>query len=268
MAPVFELPRRSAHPSDAPLVEARSVDVIFGTNQVLHGVDIAIRPGEIVSLIGPNGGGKTTLVRVVLGLLAPTRGKLTHQYGLVVGYVPQRLAIDPILPLTVRRFLTLGGPAGEGSCRAALGEVGLSDLLDQPVQQLSGGELQRTMLARALLRRPQLLVLDEPAQGVDLAGQSDIYNLIARIRDTLGCGVLLVSHDLHLVMAATDTVVCLNHHVCCTGRPEAVRADPAYLALFGAKSATALAVYTHRHDHVHDAADHGHEHTHAEHRHG
>ena len=165
--------------------------------------------------------------------------------------MPQRLAVDETLPLTVERFLRLGGKASPAARAAALDEVGAGRLADSPIQRVSGGEMQRVLLARALLREPDLLVLDEPVQGVDVAGQVELFGLITHIRNRRGCGVLMVSHDLHLVMAATDTVVCLNHHVCCTGRPEAVTRHPAYLELFGPLAAEGLAVYTHRHDHHH-----------------
>jgi zinc transport system ATP-binding protein len=224
----------------------------------LHDVSLAVLPGEIVTVIGPNGAGKTTLLRVVLGLQRPDAGRVHRRSGLRVGYVPQRFAIDESLPLTVRRFLALV-PAAEPQIAAALGEVGAAHTLALPVQTLSGGELQRVLLARALLRRPELLVLDEPAQGVDITGQAELFALIRRIRDSTGCGVLLVSHDLHLVMAATDRVICLNHHVCCSGHPEAVSRDPAYRALFGA-AIDGFALYAHRHDHHHDAAETASEH--------
>ena len=166
-----------------------------------------------------------------------------------------RLAVDPTLPLTVGRFLALGGGDGGHPRRLdILAEVGAGHLEKNPIQGLSGGEMQRVLLARALLRVPELLVLDEPVQGVDITGQAELYAVITAVRDRRGCGVLLVSHDLHLVMAATDRVVCLNRHVCCTGHPEAVSRDPAYLSLFGADSADRLAVYRHHHDHGHDAA--------------
>jgi zinc transport system ATP-binding protein len=201
-----------------------------------------------VTLVGPNGAGKTTLLRILLGLQRPSAGSAWRRPGLRIGYLPQRLAIDETLPLTVRRLLALAGPAGKERIDAALAEVGAKPLASMPVQALSGGELQRVLLARALLREPDLLVLDEPVQGVDVTGQGELYALIRHIRDRRGCGVLLVSHDLHLVMAASDEVVCLNRHVCCSGHPETVTRHPAYRALFG----DAIAVYAHHHDHVHD----------------
>jgi len=186
-----------------------------------------------------------------------------------VGYLPQRLAIDWTLPLSVKRLMTLTGHHTPGEVAAALQEVGIPQLAEAPVQQLSGGEFQRALLARALIRRPALLVLDEPVQGVDFAGEIALYELIHDIRERLGCGILMISHDLHIVMGKTDTVVCLNGHVCCSGSPQAVTESPAYRKLFGAQAAAALAIYRHHHDHVHladgsvvDAHTHGHDHGH------
>jgi zinc transport system ATP-binding protein len=239
-------------PADAPpLIRAVGLDLSFAGRQVLSGVDAAIQPGEIVTLIGPNGAGKTTLLRVMLGLVQPDRGTVERRTGLRVGYMPQRFAVDDLLPLRVRRFLELGRPAAGQDPAAALAEVKAAHVIDAPVQAISGGELRRVLLARALLRDPGLLVLDEPAQGVDVVGQSELFRLIVALRERRRCGILMVSHDLHLVMAATDTVICLNAHVCCTGRPDAVSRHPEYLALFG-HPAEELAPYAHRHDHVHD----------------
>ena len=242
-----------AEPDSGPLVEASGVTVRRGGRAVVDAVDLAVRRGEIVTLIGPNGSGKTTLVRAVLGLTALDAGTVWRRPALRLAYVPQHLEVDRTLPLSVGRFLRLGGEAAGPRLAEALGEVGAQDVLDRPVQAISGGELKRVALARALLRRPDFLVLDEPMAGVDVAGQADLYALIARIRRERRCGVLLVSHDLHLVMSATDTVICLNRHVCCRGRPESVARDPAYVALFGAAAAAQFAVYAHGHDHVHGA---------------
>lgn len=243
----------------APLLEAREVVLGFAGRRVLDRVALVVNEGEIVTLIGPNGAGKSTLVRVLLGLITPDAGRVTRRPGLRVGYMPQRLAVDPVLPLTVRRFLRLAGRGIDAAAlTAALREVGAAHVIDTPLQSVSGGELQRVMLARALLRKPQLLVLDEPVQGVDVTGQAELYQLIADLRRRHRCGVLMVSHDLHLVMAATDHVVCLNTHVCCSGHPESVTRHPEYLRLFGPREAAALAVYTHRHDHVHDVDGHVH----------
>lgn len=244
----------SAPAASSPLIEVASVGVRAGRNEILHDVDLEVRAGEIVSLIGPNGAGKTTLVRVMLDLIRPVRGHVRRRSHLVIGYVPQRLHLDPILPLTVRRFLSIGHGRRRLDLAAILAEVGSAHLLDAAMHDLSGGEFQRVMLARALAREPDLLILDEPAQGVDFSGQLELYRLIDQIRTRRGCGVLLVSHDLHIVMAATDRVVCLNRHVCCSGQPEAVSRHPEYVALFGPRAARELAVYTHEHDHRHDLA--------------
>ena len=249
----MDRPPAGDHSPMSPLVEARGVSVSFGRRNVLEGVDLAVHAGEIVTLIGLNGAGKSTLVRVLLGIVRPSRGRVVRASGLRIGYAPQHVHRDPVLPMTVQRFLTLGAPATRKRLAGLLAEVGAGAILDHPVAEISGGELHRVLLARALLREPGLLVLDEPLAGVDVTSQSELYRLIADIRDRYGCGVLLVSHDLHLVMAATDTVVCINRHVCCTGHPRAITRDPAFVSLFGRHVANTLAVYEHSHDHHHDA---------------
>lgn len=258
------------------LVELSGAGVRGSDRWLVEGVDLSIRRGEIVTLIGPNGSGKSTTVKLVTGVLKPDAGSVHRADGLTVGYVPQRLAIDWTLPLTVRRLMTLTGRYEARAVTAALEAVGIPHLADAEVQKLSGGEFQRALLARAIVRKPDLLVLDEPVQGVDFQGEVALYDLIGRLRDETGCGILLVSHDLHVVMAATDTVICLNGHVCCRGTPELVARSPEYLSLFGSRAAQALALYNHHHDHTHlpdgrvleadgrvvSAHDHDHDHAH------
>jgi zinc transport system ATP-binding protein len=242
------------------LIDARGISVSFNGRPVLRSVDIVLERDEIVTLVGLNGSGKSTLIRVLLGLQHPDEGTIERADKLRIGYSPQDLTLDPALPLTVERFLTLGLDRSMRATREHLqenlDEVGAGHLLHHQIVEVSGGELHRVLLARALLRRPDLLVLDEPLAGVDVAGQAELYRLIADIRDRYHCGVLLVSHDLYVVMAATDRVVCLNQHVCCTGHPEVVTRHPEFVALFGERIADGLAVYQHHHNHRHDLEGH------------
>lgn len=238
-------------PQSEALIAAAGITIQRDSTSILDQVTLAIRRGEIVTLIGPNGSGKTTLVRVMVGLLHPDHGQVVAAPGLRIGYVPQYFHVDDTLPLSVTRFLRLGMHQSAEAIGAVLAEVGARQVRETPLQQVSGGELRRVLLARALLRHPDLLVLDEPAAGMDINGQSELYALVRELRDRRRCGVLLVSHELHLVMAASDQVVCLNRHVCCSGVPAAVSEHPEYLALFGRELPQSLGVYAHHHDHRH-----------------
>ncbi len=233
------------------LIEVRGLFVRLGEVDILHDVSLKVARGEIVTVVGPNGAGKTTLLRAVLGLIAPTQGEIKRKAGLRIGYMPQKPMADIRLPMNVLRFLSLGYDGTEERIWLALAETGAERVVERPLHALSGGEMQRVLLARAILRNPELLVLDEPVRGVDVGGQADLYDLIDHLRKSHACGVLMVSHDLHVVMAATDQVICLNRHVCCAGHPEAVSRHPEYVALFG-EPAKSFAVYAHRHDHRHD----------------
>ncbi|WP_299814573.1 metal ABC transporter ATP-binding protein [uncultured Roseibium sp.] len=233
------------------LVRLERAGIRKGADWLVRGVDLTVSPGEIVTLIGPNGSGKSTTAKMALGILKPSEGRASRRPGLKVGYVPQKLAIDWTLPLSVQRFLRLTNPLSDAQCRQALEQTGAARLMKSEMRTLSGGELQRVMLARAIARHPDLLVLDEPVQGVDYAGEIAIYDLISEIRSSLGCGILMISHDIHIVMAAADQIICLNGHVCCRGTPSDVSKSDSYHALFGARAGTALAVYEHHHDHVH-----------------
>ena len=256
-------------PVNEPLLLERDAVVARGGERLLDRVEVSVHRGETVTVVGPNGAGKTTLLRVAMGLIVPDAGTVQRQPGLRIGYVPQHFSLDVTLPLTVARWLSLSSKATAAEREAAMTEVGAHGLDGRALQELSGGELRRVLLARALMRRPDLLVLDEPVQGVDMAGQADLYDLIARAAAARGAGVLMVSHELHFVMATTDRVVCLNRHVCCEGAPESVGKHPEYLALFGGLP-PGVAVYTHHHDHAHAASgavvplahDHHHPHGH------
>jgi zinc transport system ATP-binding protein len=233
------------------LLDARRLGVRLGGREIVRGIDVAVARGEVVTLVGPNGGGKSTIVKALLGLVPAAAGSVTRARGLRVGYVPQRLEIDRTLPIAVERFMRLTARLSEAALAAALAAVNGAHLAGRMMTALSGGELQRVMLARAIAVEPDVLVLDEPAQGIDFVGEIAIYDLIDRVRRERDLGVLMVSHDLHVVMARTDRVLCINGHVCCAGTPQAVSADSEYHRLFGPRAAAVLALYPHDHDHHH-----------------
>ncbi len=241
------------------LLSARGIGVTRNGNRILQNVGLDIKAGEIVTIVGPNGSGKSTLLRVLIGALTPDRGTVTRTPGLRLGYVPQKLAIDATLPLTARRFLDLPHRVSDAVAAKALDKTGVPEVAKRQMADLSGGQFQRVLLARALLSRPQLLILDEATQGLDQPGSASFYRLIEGVRQNLNCAVLMVSHELHVVMSASDRVICLNGHICCEGTPEVVSAAPAYRELFGTGTGGALALYRHDHDHGHD---HGHDHHH------
>jgi zinc transport system ATP-binding protein len=244
--------KHSAMPDPEALASVRGLGFSRNGRSILSGIDLDVMPGEIVTLIGPNGAGKTTLVKLILGIEVPDIGRISMPSSTRIGYVPQRFEISRTMPMTVAGFLGLGQPASIEAITPALKDVGAERAVNQQLSQLSGGETQRVLIARALLRNPNLLVLDEPARGVDYVGEADLYDLISRIRDERRLGVLLISHDLHVVMAKSDRVICLNGHVCCSGKPETVAQHAEYARLFGPHAARALGVYLHHHDHEHD----------------
>ncbi|WP_068117404.1 ATP-binding cassette domain-containing protein [Tropicimonas marinistellae] len=245
-----------------PLVAIRGLSVRLGDHDILANIDLDIHPREIVTVVGPNGSGKSTLVRAIIGALRPSRGSIARRPGLRLGYVPQKLHIDPTLPMTVARFLSLPNRRRAQDIADALHTAGLPDLHGRQMSALSGGQFQRVLLARALLEQPDLLLLDEPTQGLDQPGSAAFYHRIEEVRERVGCAVLMISHELHVVMSASDRVVCLNGHVCCHGTPEVVATAPEYRALFGTGTQGALALYRHTHDHAHD-----HDHPQPEHHH-
>ncbi|WP_238696242.1 ATP-binding cassette domain-containing protein [Thiomicrorhabdus sediminis] len=276
--------------ADSILIEAQNINHRFADNLVLQNISLQILPKQIVTLIGPNGAGKSTLLKILLGLIKPSEGKIRRAENLRIGFMPQKIQVDPTLPMSVKRFLQLGlnrhHPTNHKAALAkgrkplfkrlverlffrarydntlinkTIEELDIGHLLNQPIQKVSGGEMQRILLARALIRQPDLLVLDEPVQGVDLQGQTEIYQYINKIRHEYGCGILMVSHDLHIVMSHTDQVLCLNQHLCCTGHPQSVSQSPEFQALFG-EMADEIAIYEHHHDHSQCQHTHGEHH--------
>lgn len=235
----------------SPLVKLLDAGLRKGGQWLVRGVTFSVNAGEIVTLIGPNGSGKSTTAKLALGIRSPSEGKAIRRSDLKVGYVPQKLEVDWTFPLTVERFIHLTHKLPKKVINDAIDKVGLSGKKNSELTTLSGGEFQRALIARAIAHRPNLLVLDEPVQGVDFNGELELYDLIDMVREQLNCGVLLISHDLHLVMASTDLVICLNGHMCCHGPPTMVAASEEYRALFGARAAAGLAVYEHAHDHKH-----------------
>jgi len=237
------------------LITVKNLSVAYGANTVLRDVSLTVEPGEIVTIVGPNGSGKSSLLRAIIGATEPASGEIFLKPGLKIGYVPQRLHVDPTLPITVERFMRLTDRVSKADCSSALAAAAVPDLLKRQMSRLSGGQFQRVMLARALINRPDVLLLDEATQGLDQPGSAAFYQQIETVRRDTGCAVLMVSHELHVVMSASDRVICLNGHVCCEGAPAVVASAPEYRALFGTGTGGALALY--RHDHGHD---HNHDH--------
>ncbi|KUJ76148.1 Mn2+/Zn2+ABC transporter ATP-binding protein [Ruegeria marisrubri] len=246
----------------APLIAAKDVSVRLDGRPILQGIDVEIAAGEIVTIVGPNGSGKSTFLRALIGAVPLAQGRVTRAPGLRIGYVPQKLALDASLPMTVQRFLGLPRRVSAAKAREALANAGVPDLSDRQMTDLSGGQFQRVLLARALLEHPQLLLLDEATQGLDQPGAAAFYQRIEQVRQELGCAIVMVSHDLHVVMAASDRVLCLNGHICCQGSPQMVADAPEYRALFGSGTKGTMALYRHQHSHSHDHDHHHHDHEH------
>ena len=249
------------------LIKAQNLGIKAPNAWRVRGVSLTIHAGEIVTMIGPNGSGKTTTAKALLGIIPADEGTVERKPDITIGYVPQSIQVSRNVPMSVKRFLQLTHNHSDDEINQALSLVGLGPIHNQAVADLSGGQLQRALIARALLLKPDLMVLDEPVQGVDFSGEIALYELITQIRDKLGCGMLLISHDLHIVMSQTDRVLCMNGHICCEGAPASVIENEAYLSLFGPKASEFLALYHHDHDHHHHHHhDHGHDHHNHEHK--
>lgn len=249
---------------NSPILSVKDLSVEINHNVILREITLEVFSREILTIVGPNGAGKTTLLKVMLGLIKPSKGVVSCKNNLRVGYVPQKIHITSLMPMTVMRFLQLSQEKKtllkkikdkldlEQNIQGHIEMLGISKLLNTQLLDLSGGELQRVLFVRALINNPEFLVLDEPAQGVDAKGQIELYGIIADIKHRHNCAIIIVSHDLHLVASQTNKVICLNKHICCSGYPESVWKHPEFVNLFGYAEITKLAVYTHKHDHIHD----------------
>ena len=235
------------------LVALDGAGISIANKWLVREVSMSVSAGEIVTLIGPNGSGKSTTAKLALGIMTPSEGSVYRRENARVSYVPQRLSIDWTMPLRVNRFISLTRFLEKKEIKRVLSMTETEHLYDAEVRTLSGGEFQRVLLARAIGKKPELLVLDEPVQGVDFSGEVALYALIKKISESLKCGILLISHDLHVVMSATDHVVCLNGHVCCSGSPVDVAKNKNYKELFGEQSSQLLSIYEHEHNHVHSS---------------
>ena len=242
------------------LMSLDNVSIEINNQNILYDISLTVNLNQIITILGPNGAGKSTLVKIILGLIQPTTGTIKRASDLTIGYVPQSINLNPTLPITVKRFMQLNKQLSQIDIHKTLSLVKAEYLINRSMHQLSGGELQRVLLAQALAKRPKLLILDEPTQGVDVNGQVLLYDLIIEAKNEFNCGVLMVSHDLHLVMAKTDEVICLNHHICCSGTPASVSNDPEFISLFGQHGASQIALYKHHHNHDHDFCQHQHQH--------
>ena len=244
------------------LLRAQDVSFSQGKRLILDRISFELRRAQITTIIGPNGAGKSTLTNIVNGLINNYSGAIERSPELRIGYLPQKVYVNTLMPLSVERLLRLTRSSSDAEIEHALAQTEVGYLRQRQVHSLSEGELKRVLLARTTLGDPDLIVLDEPTAGVDVSGEIRMYELIGELRDQLQCAVLLVSHDLHLVMSQTDQVLCLNQHLCCSGLPESVSQHPEYLALFGQQVSDSIAIYSHHHDHVHDVSGEAGEHHH------
>ncbi len=234
------------------LASLENISLKLNDQQILKGINLKIKKGEITTLIGPNGGGKTSIARILIGILTPTSGKVFIQKNSKIGYIPQKLEIEKTIPLRVIDFLKLSASNdATEQLMTITKKLNIENILQKSLHQISGGQMQKTLLAKALMNNPDILVLDEPTSNMDISAQAEFYDLLEEIRKKQHCAILLISHDLHIVMQKTNQVICVNHHICCEGNPESINNHPEYLSLFGQQKVNNIAIYPHHHDHQH-----------------
>ncbi|MDC0399014.1 ATP-binding cassette domain-containing protein [Alphaproteobacteria bacterium] len=238
------------------IISASNITVTRDNKDILDNVSISVNADDFITILGPNGAGKSMLLKCLMGFYKPEKGMIYRTPNLRIGYVPQQFVSEQTLPIATKRFLTLRKKVDEEEIKKIADETNIKSLLEKPVHVLSGGERQRVLLARSLIGNPELLVLDEPAQNLDISGQLAFYKLLEQIYQSRSLSILMVSHDLHMVMATTKKVVCLFHHICCSGEPQIVTKDPEFVSLFGNDMAEMMAVYQHGHNHTHEVHDH------------
>lgn len=249
------MPETVHTPSDQPLIQAQAVSLTRGGKNILDKVSLTINAHDFITIVGPNGAGKSTLLKVIMGLIQPCTGSVQRRSNLRTGYVPQKAMVDRTIPISTRRFLSLRQNAERQILEQTAEQTGISPLMEKSLHTLSGGEMQRVLLCRALLHNPDLLIMDEPAQNLDISGQLAFYRQLDSIYRQRRISILMVSHDLHLVMSCTRKVICLYHHICCTGEPQNITRDPEFRKLFGNSMAGMLALYQHQHNHTHGDSD-------------
>lgn len=232
------------------LLELNNISLQIAQKTIVNDISFSINTGEILTIIGPNGAGKSTLIKIILGLQKPSSGTIKKSANLKIGYMPQKISLDPTLPISVHRFIKAGKSVSIADIRDNLDQLNAAHLIDKSMHILSGGELQRALLANAIINNPDLLIMDEPAQALDVSGQQHFYEFLSKISKSLNCGIIMISHDLRHVMATSDNILCMNVHVCCSGKPEQVSIDPVYQQMF--PDNTIISSYTHKHDHHHD----------------
>ena len=234
------------------LISAKNVSVLKNQKSILENIDIQINKKDFITIIGPNGAGKTMLLKCLMGFYKPTSGMIERKEKLKIGYMPQSINIINTMPMTVKGFITVKKKYDDVSLHKVITEVNLGEIVNKQLSVLSGGEMQRVLLARSLLNNPDLLILDEPAQNLDISGQLNFYKLIQEIYSKRDISILMISHDLHLVMVSTKKVLCLYKHICCSGAPQQIAKDPEFLSMFGKDMANMMSIYQHSHDHDHD----------------